>query len=68
MKMLRYLVVPGYYLTIQSSYAPHVVIVCKKSGKVKLCVDCCKLNSIIVRDAFPLMLCKAVLYYITCVV
>ena len=32
----------------------HVVIVCKKSGEIHLCIDYWKLNSIMVRDAFPL--------------
>ena len=31
-----------------------MVIVHKKSGEIHLCIDYCKLNSITVRDAFPL--------------
>ena len=38
----------------QSPYAPQVVIVQKKSGEIHLCMDYQKLNSIMVRDAFPL--------------
>ena len=38
----------------QSSYASQVVIVQKKSGEIRLCMDYRKLNSIMVRDAFPL--------------
>ena len=36
----------------RSPYASQVVIVCKKTGEIQLCVDYCKLNSIVVRDAF----------------
>ena len=38
----------------QSPYASHVVIVQKKTGEICLCMDYHKLNSITVRDAFPL--------------
>ena len=38
----------------QSPYASQVVIVQKKTGKICLCMDYQKLNSIMVRDAFPL--------------
>ena len=38
----------------QSPYASQVVIVQKKSGVIHLCMDYRKLNSIMVRDAFPL--------------
>ena len=38
----------------KSLYASQVVIVMKKTGKMWLCVDYHKLNSIVVRDAFPL--------------
>ena len=38
----------------QSPYASQVVIVQKKSGEICLCMDYRKLNSITVRDAFPL--------------
>ena len=38
----------------QSPYASQVVIVQKKSGEICLCMDYRKLNSIMVRDAFPL--------------
>ena len=38
----------------RSPYASQVVIVYKKTGKIQLCVNCHKLNSIMVRDAFPL--------------
>ena len=39
---------------LKSPYACQVVIVRKKTGKIWLCVDYCKLNSIVVSDAFPL--------------
>ena len=38
----------------KSPYASQVVIVRKKSGEIRLCVDFCKLNAISVRDSFPL--------------
>ena len=38
----------------QSPYTSQVVIVQKKSGEIFLCMDYQKLNSIMVRDAFPL--------------
>ena len=38
----------------QSPYASQVVIVWKKMGEICLCMDYCKLNSIMVMDAFPL--------------
>ena len=38
----------------QSPYASQVVIVRKKTGEIRLCVDYRKLISITVRDAFPL--------------
>ena len=38
----------------KSPYASQVVIMHKKSGKICLCIDYQKLNSITVRDAFPL--------------
>ena len=38
----------------KSPYASQVVIVRKKTGEIWLCVDYHKLNSIVVRDAFPL--------------
>ena len=38
----------------QRPYASQVVIVQKKSGEIRLCMDYQKLNSIMVRDAFPL--------------
>ena len=38
----------------KSPYASQVVIVRKKTGEIRLCVDYRKLNSIVVRDAFPL--------------
>ena len=38
----------------RSPYASQVVIVRKKTGKILLCVNYHKLNSIVVRDAFPL--------------
>ena len=38
----------------KSPYASQVVIVRKKTSEIRLCVDYWKLNSIVVRDAFPL--------------
>ena len=38
----------------KSPYASQVVIVFKKSGEICLCIDYQKLNSITVRDTFPL--------------
>ena len=38
-----------------SPYASQVVIVCKKTGKIHLCVDYRKINSITIQDAFPLL-------------
>ena len=38
----------------QSPYASQVVIVQKKTGEIRLCMDYRKLNSITIRDAFPL--------------
>ena len=38
----------------KSPYASQVVIVRKKSGKIRLCVDFRKLNVISIRDSFPL--------------
>ncbi|MEE8208622.1 MAG: reverse transcriptase family protein, partial [Nitrosomonadaceae bacterium] len=38
----------------KSPYASQVVIVRKKSGEIRLCVDFRKLNSISTRDSFPL--------------
>ena len=44
----------GIIRPLQSPYTSQVVIVQKKTGEICLCVDYCKLNSITVRDAFPL--------------
>ena len=38
----------------ENPYASQVVILYKKLGEICLCIDYCKLNSITVRDAFPL--------------
>ena len=38
----------------KSPYVSQVVIVCKKTGKICLCVDFRKLNAISIRDSFPL--------------
>ena len=38
----------------KSPYASQVVIVCKKTSKIRLCVDFRKLNTISIRDSFPL--------------
>ena len=44
----------GIICPSKSPYASQVVIVCKKSGKICLCVDFRKLNAISIRDSFPL--------------
>ena len=44
----------GIIRPLQSPYASQVVIVQKKTGEIHLYVDYHKLNSIMVRDAFPL--------------
>ena len=44
----------GIIRPLQSPYASQVVIVQKKTGEIRLCMDYRKLNSITVRDAFPL--------------
>ena len=44
----------GIICPSKSLYASQVVIVRKKTGKIWLCVDYCKLNSMVVRDAVPL--------------
>ena len=38
----------------KSPYASQVVIVRKKTSEIQLCVDYWKLNSVVVRDTFPL--------------
>ena len=38
----------------KSPYASQVVIVCKKTSEIHLCVDFRKLNAISIRDSFPL--------------
>ena len=38
----------------KNPYSLQVVTVCKKFGEIYLCVDYCKLNSTMERDAFPL--------------
>ena len=44
----------GIIRPLKSLYASQVVIVRKKTGEIRLCVDYRKLNSIVVRYAFPL--------------
>ena len=44
----------GIIRTSKSPYASQVAIVCKKLGEIHLCIDYQKLNSITVRDAFPI--------------
>ena len=38
----------------KSPYASQVVIVCKKTGEIRLCIDFHKLNAISIWDSFPL--------------
>ena len=47
---LRY----GIFRPSGSSYASHVVIVCKKTSEIWFCVEYHKLKSIVERDVFPL--------------
>ena len=44
----------GILCPSNSPYASQVVTVCKNFGEICLCVVCRKLNSITIRDAFPL--------------
>ena len=44
----------GFIRPSKSPYASQVVIVWKKMGEIHLCLDYQKLNSIMVREAFPL--------------
>ena len=44
----------GIICPSKSPYASQVVIVRKKSGEIRLCVDFRKLNAISIRDSFPL--------------
>ena len=37
-----------------SPYALQVVLVCKKSGEIRICVYFCHLNGVTIHDAFPL--------------
>ena len=53
-KCLEYWLKQGIICPSKSPYASQVVIVRKKSGKIRLCVDFWKLNAISIRDSFPL--------------
>ena len=53
-KCLDTLLQQGIIRPLQSPYTSQVGIVQKKTGEICLCIDYCKLNSITVRDAFPL--------------
>ena len=44
----------GIILPSKSPYASQVVIVCKKTGEIHLCVDFRRLNAISISDSFPL--------------
>ena len=44
----------GIICPSKSPYASQVVIVCKKTGEICLCVDFRRLNAISIRDSFPL--------------
>ena len=52
----------------RSPYALQVVIVCKKSGEIRLCIDFRALNAITVRDSFPLLRIEEALQAIKAVV
>ena len=43
----------GIIHLLKSPYASQVVIVCKKTGKICLCVDFRRLNAISIHDSFP---------------
>ena len=44
----------GIICPSHSLYASQVVIVCKKSGEIHLCIDFRALNAVTIRDSFPL--------------
>ena len=44
----------GIIQPLKSPYASQVVIVRKKTGEIRLCIDFRKLNAISIRDSFPL--------------
>ena len=44
----------GIILLSKSPYTSQVVIVHKKTGEIRLCVNFCKLNAVSIRDSFPL--------------
>ena len=44
----------GIICLSKSPYASQVVIVCKKTGKIRLCIDFRRLNAISILDSFPL--------------
>ena len=52
--MPKHLAEAGHNLPIKKSICFQVVILCKKTGEIWLCVNYQKFNSTVVRDAFPL--------------
>ena len=52
--MSEILVKTGIIRPSKSPYTSQVVIICKKSGEIQLCIDFRKLNTISIRDSFPL--------------
>lgn len=53
-QMLTQMEAAGVIRPSRSPYASPVVVVTKKDGSLRLCIDCRKLNSCSSRDAFPL--------------
>ena len=54
MECLQHWIKQGIIRPSHSPYASQIVIVKKKDGKVRVCVDYRGLNNVVVRDAFPL--------------
>ena len=52
--MSGYLAKTGYYMPFAQPYASQVVIVCKKSGEIHLCINFRALNAVTIHDSFPL--------------
>ena len=46
----------------KATWLSPIVVVPKKNGKIRVCVDYSKLNAVIVTDAFPLPFTDGILY------